>query len=82
MSYPRTRSKLPKVQAVKSSKGEVVFHFDPAKVPSRGASLVTRLRFAAEFIRRLAEGQVTSASTLRLCTKWIDEGATIIETKL
>ena len=67
---------LPKVQAAKSTKGEVVFYFDPAKVPSRNASLSTRLKFAAAFLRRMTEpGAVSPSRTFALCVKWVEEAA-------
>jgi hypothetical protein len=68
-------AKLPKVETVRDNKGRVVFHFDPAKVPSRSASLSTRLQFAAAYIQAFIDGRFATASTLRLVAKWVQEGA-------
>jgi hypothetical protein len=67
--------RLPKIQAIKQSNGEVLFHFDPAKVPSRGARLSAKLRFAEAYIEGFMNGRFATVSTLKLCVKWIGQAA-------
>jgi hypothetical protein len=46
---------------------------DDAPVPTRGASLRTRAKWAVGYMRRLRKGEKLSAKLVDQALKWIDE---------
>jgi len=60
---------------VKAGSGKKAMNivFDDAAVPSRGARLGTRARWASEYLRRFFSGQKADKKSISLALKWIDE---------
>ena len=47
--------------------------FDSAAIPSRGASLATRARWAHGYIERFLAGDKMTVKNLKLASKWLGE---------
>lgn len=56
-----------------SGKKALSIVFDDAAVPSRGARLGTRARWASEYLKRFFSGQKADKESIGLALKWIDE---------